>query len=93
MRRAATGSDLTAFDIDSIFGLRALGRTYTALNKHPISASSGSANGILKKFVAIEEVAVQLTEEDDEAKGEFSLAEAANALIEAGLTGDPNVVS
>ena len=92
-RRAATGSDLAAFDIDSIFGRRALGRTYTALDEQPISAPSRSANEILDKFVAIEGIAAQLTEKDDEAKRAFALAEAANALIEAGLTGDPNLVS
>ncbi|KAL7532804.1 hypothetical protein ACHAXR_004855, partial [Thalassiosira sp. AJA248-18] len=90
-RRAATGTDLSDFDIDSIFGRRALSWTYAALSDQPISAPSRNSNDILDKFVATEGMAAQLKEKDDDAKRALALAEAANALVEVGLTGDPNV--
>ena len=91
-RRAATGSDLSEFDIDSVFGRRALARTYTALGEQPVSAPSRNSNGILDKFVEIEDVAAELVDKDDiEEKREYALAEAAKALLEVGLKGDPNV--
>lgn len=92
-RRAASGSDLSEFDVDSAFGRRALSRTYTALTEQPIIAPARNSNAILDKFVAAGEVTVQLMEKDDEEKRSFALTEAANSLVEAGLSGDPNVVS
>lgn len=93
-RRAATGTDLSEFDIDSIFGRRALSRTYMALNEPPISAPSRNSNEILDRFVAMEEIAAQLTKKDGEARRSFALAEAGKALLDVGLsTSDPSVVS
>ncbi|KAL3775057.1 hypothetical protein ACHAW5_001191 [Stephanodiscus triporus] len=89
-RRAATGTNLSDFDIDSVFGKRALGRTYTALHTER-SAPSRNANDILDKFVTTDEVAVQMKGKDCIEKRSFALAEASNALIEVGLMGDPNV--
>lgn len=91
-RRAATGTNLSDFDIDSVFGKRALGRTYTALHTER-SAPSRNPNDILDKFVTTDEVAVQMKGKDCIEKRTFALAEASNALIEVGLMGDPNVVS
>ena len=91
-RRAATGADLSEFDIDSVFGKRALGRTYTALSERPSTAPSRNPNDILEKFFATDEVSVEVKGMDDMEKRALALAEASNALIEVGLTGDPNVV-
>ena len=97
-RRAATGGDLSEFDIDSTFGRRALVRTYNALGEQPITAPSRNSNDILDKFVAAltisesDEEAALLAEDDDEEKRAFALGEAAKALLEVGLmTGEPNV--
>jgi hypothetical protein len=92
-RRAASGTDLSNFDIDSVFGKRALGRTYSALSERPIRAPSRNPNGILDKFVAKDKVAVHVKEMDDADSRAFALVEASNALIEVGLTDEPNVVS
>lgn len=91
-RRAATGADLSEFDIDSVFGKRALGRTYTALSERPSTAPSRNPNDILEKFFATDEVSVKVKGMDDMEKRALALTEASNALIEVGLTGDPNVV-
>ncbi|KAL3827622.1 hypothetical protein ACHAXA_000495 [Cyclostephanos tholiformis] len=90
-RRAATGTDLSHFDLDSVFGKRALGRTYTALNERPIRAPSRNPNDILDKFVAMDKIAVHVNGMDDTDSRAFALAEASNALIEVGLTNDSNV--
>lgn len=92
-RRAATGTDLSDFDIDSVFGRRALVRTYTALGEQPISAPSRNSNEILDGYAKIHDIAVQLMEKDDDEKRVFALTEASNALVQVGLTSDPNVVS
>lgn len=97
-RRAATGSDLSVFDIDSNFGLRALRRTCDALTEHPINAPSRNSSQILDTFVANtfitdEDNAGQTAEENREKKRARALTVAAEALAEIGLTGDPNVVS
>jgi hypothetical protein len=92
-RRAASGTDLSSFDLDSVFGKRALGRTYTALSERPVRAPSRNPNDILDKYVAMDKVAVHVKEMDDTDSRAFALAEASNALIEVGLTDDPNVVS
>ena len=93
-RRAASGTDMSDFDIDSVFGKRALGRVYTALSDRPISAPSRNSNVILDEFVVADVVAIQMKGVvDDMEKREFALAEASNALAEIGLSGDPNVVS
>ncbi|KAL7555157.1 hypothetical protein ACHAWF_018815 [Thalassiosira exigua] len=88
-RRAASGSDLSEFDIDSLFGRRALVIMVDALSNPPVTAPSRNSNGILDKFVA----AKQLTGKDEEEKRSFALTEAAKALTEVGLVGDPSVVS
>ncbi|KAL9178650.1 hypothetical protein ACHAXT_001988 [Thalassiosira profunda] len=90
-RRAASGTDMSDFDIDSVFGRRALFRTYSALNEKPITAPSRNPNEILDKYAATEAIAAQLQEKDQDEQRAFALAEAANALIEVGLEGDPNV--
>jgi hypothetical protein len=85
---------MSDFDIDSVFGKRALGRVYTALSDRPISAPSRNSNVILDEFVGSDAIAVQMKGvEDDMEKRVFALAEASNALAEIGLSGDPNVVS
>ena len=92
-RRAATGSDLTEFDIDSVFGKRALKRMFSALTEQPITAPSRNSNDILDKFLTAEGLPAELTDRDDEEKRAFALMEAATALAEVGLDGDPSVVS
>ena len=95
-RRAASGSDLSEFDIDSTFGRRALVRTFNALGEQPITAPSRNANDILDKFIALS-VSESDGEEDELAKEEedkrgSALVEASTALSDVGLTtGEPAV--
>lgn len=51
-RRAATGSDLSEFDIDSRFGRRALKRLYDCMTAEPPSTPSRGSNVILDSYVA-----------------------------------------
>jgi hypothetical protein len=99
-RRAASGSDLSEFDIDSTFGRRALVRTYDALDGEYPTAPSRNSNDILDKFIVehpaseSDEAAAGLAEKEDSSGRTSALLEAAAALREVGLmTGEPNVVS
>eukprot|EP00985_Skeletonema_marinoi_P016063 scaffold8533_cov126-Skeletonema_marinoi.AAC.1 len=83
-RRAATGTDLSEFDVDSIFGRRALAKFYTALSSTPYSSPSRNSNSVLDEFISHPQ------QPSDEARME-TLATAANALNDAGLGGEPNV--
>jgi hypothetical protein len=80
-RRAATGTDLSSFDVDSVFGRRALSRFYTALSSSPCSPPSRNSNTILEAFSQ---------SSDEEARIE-TLTTAFNALNDVGLGGEPNV--
>lgn len=91
-RRAATGSDLSDFDIDSVFGRRALKRIYGNLRMVPPSAPSRTSNEILEEFVRVcGDEGAQVREQDEEAQRAFALAAAADALERVGLTGEAEV--
>ena len=83
-RRAATGTDLSEFDVDSIFGRRALAKFYTALSSAPSNYPSRNSNSILDGFISHPQ------QPDDEARTEL-LTTAANSLNDVGLGGEPNV--
>lgn len=95
-RRAASGSDLSEFDIDSTFGRRALVRTFNALGEQPITAPSRNANDILDKFIALsvsesDGEEAELAKEEEDKRGS-ALVEASTALSDVGLTtGEPAV--
>ncbi len=50
-RRAATGSDLSEFDIDSRFGRRSLKRFYDCMTSDPPYAPSKTSNVILDAYI------------------------------------------
>lgn len=83
-RRAATGTDLSLFDVDSVFGRRALSKLYTALSSSPCSPPSRNSNAILDTFSSSQQSS------DEEARIE-TLTTAFNALNDVGLGGEPNV--
>jgi len=83
-RRAATGTDLSEFDVDSVFGRRALAKFYTALSSSPHSPPSRNSNSILDEFISNSQ------QSSDDARME-TLTTAANALHDVGLGGEPNV--
>jgi hypothetical protein len=92
-RRAATGSDLSDFDIDSAFGRRALKRVYSSLRSVPPSAPSRNSNAILDDFIsqASDDVAVAVQEQGEDAKRAHGLMRAADSLEYVGLTGEAEV--
>ena len=92
-RRAATGTDLSDFDVDSLFGRRALARLYNNLREPPASAPSRNSNQVLDDFLALGEIASRFAnEERDEAtKRADALQAASEALVDVGLTGEPVV--
>ncbi len=51
-RRAATGSDLSEFDIDSRFGRRSLKRFYDCMTSDPPYAPSKTSNAILDSYIS-----------------------------------------
>lgn len=83
-RRAATGTDLSSFDVDSVFGRRALSKLYTALSSSPCSPPSRNANAILDTFSSSQQLS------GEEARIE-TLTTAFHALNDVGLGGEPNV--
>ncbi|KAL7444868.1 hypothetical protein ACHAXM_009693 [Skeletonema potamos] len=83
-RRAATGTDLSEFDVDSVFGRRTLAKFYMALFSSPCSPPSRNTNSILDEFIS------QSQQSSDDARMEM-LTTAANALSHVGLGGEPNV--
>ena len=50
-RRAASGSDLSEFDIDSRFGRRSLQRLYESITTEPPCSPSKGSNKILDSFI------------------------------------------
>lgn len=84
-RRAASGSDLSEFDIDSTFGKRALARTCNALLEQPYTAPARNTNDILDKFIALEASADPKTKNDDD-KRALALIVASKSLNEIGMT-------
>ena len=90
-RRAATGADLSDFDIDSIFGRRSLNRVYISLRERPPNPPSRNTNAILDDFVANPDIASQLRDLDEEGKRIQALLAASEALEDVGLTGEPVV--
>ena len=83
-RRAATGTDLSSFDVDSVFGRRALSKLYSALSSSPCSPPSRNSTTILDAFSSSQQSS------DEEARIE-TLTTAFNALNDVGLGGEPNV--
>ena len=92
-RRAATGTDLSDFDVDSLFGRRALTRLYNNLREPPASAPSRNTNQVLDEFLAIDEIASRFANEerDETTKRADALQAASEALVDVGLTGEPVV--
>jgi len=91
-RRAATGSDLSDFDIDSLFGRRALKRVYASLRSIPPSAPSRSTNAFLDEFVQLAgDEAAEARKQEQDAQRAYALSAAAEALEWVGLTGDADV--
>ena len=92
-RRAATGTDLSDFDVDSIFGRRALVRLYNNLREPPASAPSRNTNEVLDNFLALDEIASRFEDQegDEATKRADALQAASEALVDVGLTGDPVV--
>jgi len=92
-RRAATGTDLSDFDIDSLFGRRALTRLYNNLREPPASAPSRNTNTILDEFLAIDDIASRFAnqERDEATKRADALQAASEALGDVGLIGEPVV--
>ena len=90
-RRAASGSDLSEFDIDSTFGKRALARTCNALLEQPHSTPARNTNDILDKFIALAESADPKMKSDDD-KRALALTVASKSLNEIGMaSGDRTV--
>jgi hypothetical protein len=91
-RRAASGSDLSDFDIDSSFGRRALVRYLRALTEQPKASPARNCNDILDKFIATRETIDNKMEKDEEMERASALDDAADALTECGLaSGTPSV--
>ena len=92
-RRAATGTDLSDFDVDSPFGRRALTRLYNNLREPPASAPSRNTNQVLDEFLAIDEIASRFANEErnETTKRADALQAASEALVDVGLTGEPVV--
>ena len=93
-RRAATGTDLSKFDIDSAFGKRALNRVYISLRERPFSTPSRNTNAILDQYIAAStngKFRVQGRKMDVTEKRNCALSVASEALDEVGLNGDANV--
>ena len=91
-RRAATGSDLSEFDIDSRFGKRALKRVYANLRAVPPIAPSRNSNAILDEFVHLAgNETVEVRKQDETVQRTYALLAAAEALIFVGLSGDADV--
>ena len=93
-RRAATGTDLHKFDIDSIFGRRALSITFSALGEKPIKNPCRNSKDILDKFLAtLDGVSVRCAQTNDEERNVFALTEASKALLQLEVGDVTNVVS
>uniref|UniRef100_A0A6V2EFM3 Strawberry notch helicase C domain-containing protein n=2 Tax=Ditylum brightwellii TaxID=49249 RepID=A0A6V2EFM3_9STRA len=87
-RRAATGTDLSQFDIDSIFGRRALTRVYTCLRQSPpIMAPSRNGNAILDSFIAAATITSNSVDKpgDKTVQRMSALLAASDGLEEVGL--------
>ena len=92
-RRAAAGSDLSEFDIDSIYGRRALTRLYQCLligdNQSPPTAPSRHSKVILDEFAKRAAAENPTLHFYDEAMGRsHALAAAQQALHAIGLASD-----
>jgi hypothetical protein len=92
-RRAATGSDLSEFDIDSVYGRRALARVYQCLllgdNRLPDTAPSRHSSVILDEFAKKAATGDPALQFQTEAMGRSrALAAAQQALDAVGLASD-----
>jgi hypothetical protein len=93
-RRAATGSDLSEFDIDSVYGRRALARVYQCLlvggdDQIPTTIPSRRGNAILEAFAqqsASSNPVIQAMKLDEEHRRGFALLRAKQALDDVGLS-------
>jgi hypothetical protein len=89
-RRAAMGTDLHKFDIDSIYGRRALSMTFNALSTKPVKPPCRNSNNILDKFITtMNDKSVRT----DEERRVFALSEASKALLQLEVGDVSNVVS
>ena len=65
-RRAATGSDLSEFDIDSRFGRKALSRLYDCMIADPPYTPSKGANAIVDAYIStIQDAPLQQKDENE----------------------------
>jgi hypothetical protein len=92
-RRAATGSDLSEFDIDSSYGRRALTQVYQCLIEAegggPVMCPSRHGNTILDEYVQkaskVESIP-EATQQEEVTRRSYALRVAQHALAEIGLT-------
>ena len=87
-RRAATGTDLSEFDVDSVFGRRALVKYYAALSvgSNEPTLPSRHSKDILDEFISN-----SMQEQSHCDAHKEALHAAASALDDVGLGGEPNV--
>jgi len=86
-RRAATGSDLSEFDIDSRFGQRALKRFYNCMSAEPPYTPSKGSNAILDSYIAAINDRTLMNEEEPERRL-FVLNEVKESLDSIGIETD-----
>lgn len=90
-RRAATGSNLSEFDIDSVYGRRALNRFYQCVLEcdPPTTAPSRHSNAILEKYILDapdeDRTVAQVRKQDETKQREYVLLVARQALLDMGL--------
>ncbi len=92
-RRAAMGTDLHKFDVDSVYGRRALSMTFNALSMKPVKNPCRNSNDILDNYITtLDDIAVQCANNDEERRV-FALSEASKALLQLEVGDVSNVVS
>jgi hypothetical protein len=83
-RRAASGSDLSEFDIDSKFGRRALKRLYDCMVSDPPYIPSKGSNVILDSYIA----GLESTEPDIQEQRLYVLSDVREGLERIGIDSD-----
>jgi len=84
-RRAATGSDLSEFDIDSRFGRRALKRFYDCMTAEPPYAPSKASNNILDLYLSSIDNCLLTEREEEQNRRLFVLCEVKMCLASIGI--------
>ena len=84
-RRAASGSDLSEFDIDSRFGRRALKRFYDCMTAEPPYAPSKASNSILDLYHSSIDNCLLADREDEQNRRLFVLGEVKLCLESIGI--------